>query len=249
MSMPQPIVENLTDNLVRPRGTDPLSTIVLCEWKSTDDEALSQDAARTGTGRFRRRRRRVFGTASNGMGGNGVYSYYNSVPTPLFGGSRGGGSMGATAGGNGGAGAAALRIVSSTLIEIDGIISALGGPGTGFSGAAVYYSGLYNPPTTVPGLPAVHVVSVNGVAAPSFPGGSATVPDIVINAPKPVTVAISAQYIPVGTVVQSVYHLPVRSRFNGCLRATGWDPASSTAKCSGVTFPGGVAITEIRAMW
>lgn len=82
------------------------------------------------------------GTASNGgTGSGGVYSYFNSQLTPLLGGAGGGGGWKGTgtAGGNGGAGGGAIRIVSSTSINVTGhILAAYGFPngpiGPGFNG-------------------------------------------------------------------------------------------------------------------
>jgi hypothetical protein len=243
----------------------------------------------------------------NGSGGEGVYSYYNTNLTPLYGGAGGGGGniggAGGIAGGNGGAGGGAIRIVSSTSVSVTGSLDVSGGGGGGglgnswsggsgeagvvhiiaptFAGnGSIYtdncrgcvvqinttsntftgnYGGLqsaqnlivrplFNPPLPS-GLPSVNVVSVNSIAAPVPVTASYQVPDFSINTTNPITVNISAQNIPTGTVVKLYLTSDQgNDQVISCAPLAG-AMASSTASCSGVAFPPGITITEIRAVW
>jgi hypothetical protein len=78
----------------------------------------------------------AIGTTSNPNGSNGVYSYYNAQLVPLFGGAGGGGGLiiNGIPGGNGGAGGGAIRIASTTSINVTGQINAYGGSGSSTGG-------------------------------------------------------------------------------------------------------------------
>jgi len=73
------------------------------------------------------------GTASNPNGGSATYNYYNNLLTPLVGGAGGGGGYqsNCTAGGNGGGGGGALRIVSTSMITVNGTITSNPGSHSG----------------------------------------------------------------------------------------------------------------------
>jgi hypothetical protein len=107
---------------------------------------------------------------------------------------------------------------------------------------------LYNPPLPA-GVPVVKVVSVNGTNAPSDVTGSALSPDFTIATTSTVTVNISAAYIPIGTVV--TLHLNSEQGNDATISCTALAGtlAASTASCAGVTFPQGVTITDIKAIW
>jgi hypothetical protein len=138
-----------------------------------------------------------------------------------------GGGGGAGGGGSGGA----IRLVTNTITG-SGVLNVSGGSaggaftslpagGSGGSGfvriEAFNFSG-FTPnvptssvtfalpnPVSIPNGPTLRIVSVAGVSAPAAPLGSlAGVPDIVVptTTVNPVTVAIEAANIPVGTVVQ-----------------------------------------------
>jgi hypothetical protein len=95
----------------------------------------------------------------------------------------------------------------------------------------------------------VKVVSVNGVNAPTDVTGSQLAPDFTISTMSTVTVNIAAQYIPTGTAV--TLHLSSEQGNDAtvtCTALTGTF-ASSTATCTPVTFPQGVTITDIKAIW
>jgi hypothetical protein len=176
--------------------------------------------------------------AQGGLGGFGVSNAYNG------------------ANGSGGA----IHLVAPT-ITTNGLVDANNGSPTGvvrFSGTTLNIAGqvtvgfvsgpLYNPPLPS-GVPQVKVTSVNGTNAPSDITGSALAPDFTISTPSAVTVAIAAQYVPVGTVV--TLHLSSEQGNDATVTcpALAGTLASSTASCTGVTFPQGVTITDIKAVW
>ena len=83
------------------------------------------------------------GSPTNFNGANATYSYYNNQLTPLIGGAGGGGGYQGTAvdGGNGGGGGGAIRIVSSSSITVNGLITANGGNGVCGVGSGQYGCG------------------------------------------------------------------------------------------------------------
>jgi len=118
----------------------------------------------------------------------------------------------------------------------------------GFSFTTPIIGGLYNPPLPA-GLPSVTVVSVAGVNAPGVLTASYLVPDFTINSAGGTTVNIAAQNVPTGTAVK--LYLTAEQ---GADQAITCAPlagtiASSTASCTSVTFPPGITITDIRAVW
>jgi hypothetical protein len=54
--------------------------------------------------------------------------------------------------------------------------------------------------------PAIRVTSVGGVPVTPLPTGSFQMPDVTINASGPVTVAISASNVPLGTIVNVQFY-------------------------------------------
>ena len=101
-------------------------------------------------------------------------------------------------------------------------------------------------PTATP-LPAVRIVSVNNVNAPSNPQGNYLLPDVQINSGTAVNVAISASNIPLGTVVKLRLASEQIDTIIDCAGLAG-TIASSTATCS-ATFPFSVSIANLRASW
>jgi len=125
-----------------------------------------------------------------------------------------------SAGGGGGSGGA-IRLAAPT-VDGTGTLSARGGFSPASSGSngrvriedfqrafrgsvvdsnlilASPFAVLLPPPTPVP---SVRVVSVGGVPVPPNPTGSITMPDVTINTPVAVPLAIEARNIPPGTVV------------------------------------------------
>jgi hypothetical protein len=118
---------------------------------------------------------------------------------------------------------------------------------TGTSNPTVNVARLYLPPNPA-GVPAVHVTSINGVAAPQNPTGDRLFPDVIISSASAVTVAIAAMNIPVGTVV-SLFLNPENASDQSiaCTPLSG-TVANSTATCT-ASFPSGITITAARAIW
>jgi hypothetical protein len=139
-------------------------------------------------------------------------------------------SGGGAAGGGGSGGA--IRLIANTIAGTAGTLSVSGGAagslfgalpaggsgGAGFVRVEAFNFSAFTPnvptnsvtfalpnPVTMPNAPALRIASVAGVVAPAAPLGSlAGVPDIVLpsTTANPVSVAIEAANIPVGTVVQ-----------------------------------------------
>jgi hypothetical protein len=117
-----------------------------------------------------------------------------------------------------------------------------------YSGSTVTAGPLYNPPLPS-GLPAVQVVSVNGVAAPTAVTGSLLVPDFTISAGSAVTINIAAQNIPLGTVVNLYLSSEQGNDSVVACQGLGGQITSSTAMCTGAVFPQGITLTDIKAKW
>jgi hypothetical protein len=205
------------------------------------------------------------GTAGgNGGAGGGAIRIVSSTSIAVSGainayGGAGGGGVGAAYAGGAGSGGA-IHLIAPTVTNT-GTLNASGGNPTGVIkvsantaniGGAVYYNAvigpLYNPPLPV-GVSLVKVVSVNGIAAPADVTGSALLPDFTVSTATAVSVNISAQYIPVGTVVKLYLSSEQGNDSIVTCPALAGTLASSTATCTGATFPQGITITDIRAIW
>ena len=181
------------------------------------------------------------------------------------------GGAGATGAGGGGGGAGgAIRLIANIIagtgtLRADG--GALGNANVGFNGGvggqgyirveAYDYNGFtgstiptniaslsFPHPITPPNSPTLRIASVAGVNAPTTPAGSLqAVPDVIVPAStaNPVTVALEAANMPVGTVLQVIL-TPTRGArttvSSGPLAGT---DSSSTASAS-VTLPGGISV-------
>jgi len=174
--------------------------------------------------------------------------------------STGGGGGAATSGGAGGGGGSggAIRLIANTITGA-GTLNVSGGGGTGtstFPGAGNGGAGFvrveafnfssFTPsvptnsvtfalpnPVTIPNAPNLRIASVAGVAAPATPLGSLEgVPDIAVpsTTANPVTVAIEAANIPVGTIVQ-VTLIPL----NGVRASAQTGPLAGTQTASTAT--------------
>jgi hypothetical protein len=104
---------------------------------------------------------------------------------------------------------------------------------------------LLPPPTPVP---SVRVVSVAGVPVPPSPTSSITMPDVTINTPVAVPLAIEARNIPPGTVVE--LHIYSETGTGQVVNATPLvgTLALSTATAT-FTFPSGFSQGFVRATW
>jgi len=206
------------------------------------------------------------GTAGgNGGAGGGAIRIVSSISITVtgtieaYGGGIGCGVGSASyCGGNGSGGA--IHLIAPTIAN-NGSLGAGGGdiPGivrisantytqTGGTSGTFVNGPLYNTP-----LPAavsqVKVVSVNGVAAPTDIMANNYVPDFTIGTMSTVSVNISATYVPVGTVVKLYLTSEQGNDSSVTCSALAGTLTSSTATCTGVTFPQGVTITDIRAVW
>jgi hypothetical protein len=112
----------------------------------------------------------------------------------------------------------------------------------------LYTGPLYNPPLPI-GASEVEVVSVNGIPAPANVVAGIQSPDFTVSTTSAVSINIAAQYVPVGTVVKLyVTSEQGNDQVISCAALAG-TLASSTATCAGATFPQGVSIAYIRAVW
>jgi hypothetical protein len=166
------------------------------------------------------------------------------------------GSAGGASGGGGSGGA--IRLIANTITGF-GSLNVTGGspggqstfPGGGNGGAGFVRVEAFNfssftpsvptnsitmalpNPVTIPNGPTLRIASVAGVAAPATPLGSlAGVPDIVVpsTTANPVTVAVEAANIPLGTIVQ-VTLIPL----NGTRASAQTGPLAGTQTASTAT--------------
>lgn len=141
-----------------------------------------------------------------------------------------GGLVGAGGAAGGGGSGGAIRLIANTIsgagtLNVSGGSGGIqqtfpggGGGGVGFVRIEAFNFSSFAPsvptnsvtfalpnPVAIPNPPTLRIASVAGLSAPATPLGSlAGVPDIVLpsTTPNPVTIAIEATNIPVGTVVQ-----------------------------------------------
>jgi hypothetical protein len=127
-------------------------------------------------------------------------------------------------------------------------LSATNGSYTGSISPAASQGPLYNPPLPT-AVSSVKVVSVNGIAAPADITASYLAPDFTVSTASTVSINISAQYIPVGTVVNLYLTSEQGNDSTVTCAALAGTLMSSTATCAGASFPQGLTITEIKAVW
>jgi hypothetical protein len=205
------------------------------------------------------------GIGDGGGGGGGAILIASSTAIRFV----GNGSISAIGGsfrGLGGAGAGgAIRLVANVISGIPGVFSVAGGsasasPGyirveaydlSSFdvpTGTAVSY-GPPNPIVLPTNAPKLRIVSIAGVNAPTTPAGSFQAPpDVVLPSTQtsPVTVALEANNIPVGTLIQ-VSVIPEQGSRTGVeSTALAGNEALSTATAS-VTLPSGVSVLVASA--
>ena len=180
----------------------------------------------------------------------------------------GNGTDGTIGCGGGGGSGGAVRIVTKTIegngtITTTGGIAASGTPGAGsvgrvrleavhhlFAGSTVPGAVYSSPNAVLPpaGGPRVRVVSVDGVALPPNPGGSYPLADVVVDESGPVTFAIEAENIPLGTLVQLMMFS--EAHVTAVIDSTplAGTLASSTATAT-ATLPSGVSRFTVQANW
>ena len=194
--------------------------------------------------------------------------------------SRGGSASGCctfVTGGGGGAGGA-IRLISNTFTGSGTMNVSGGGGGGGFfhnggNGGQGYvrveafdknnFTGSTTPtniisfslphPITPANAPSLRIASVGGVNAPATPLGSLQgVPDIIVpsSQPNPVTVALEAANLPVGTVVQVTVTPSTGNRTTAQSSGLAGTEAASTASASinlssGLTVVSGSAVIDL----
>jgi len=196
----------------------------------------------------------------NGGAGGGAIRIVSSTSISISGViNASGGSASGAGGANGGSGSGgAIHLIAPTVANngtltvsdsgYAGIVKINATTTSGNFGSAVI-GPLYAPPLPV-GVSQVKVVSVNGTAAPSDIMASTLAPDFTVSTASAVSVNIAAQYIPVGTVVTLYLNSEQGNDTTVTCAALAGTLASSTATCTGATFPQGVVtITAIRAIW
>jgi hypothetical protein len=182
---------------------------------------------------------------------------------------RGGNGGTGNAGGGGGAGGA-IRLIAN-LITGTGNLGASGGNagsanvsfnggagGQGYIRIEAYdhngFTGTTTPtniaslsfphPITPPNSPSLRIASVGGVNTPATPTGSLqAVPDVIVPAStaNPVTVALEASNMPVGTVLQVILTPSRGARTTVSSGPLAGTESASTASAS-VTLPGGISV-------
>ena len=204
--------------------------------------------------------------------GNITFSGSGTISAP---GGNGGNAAGYDSGAGGGGSGGAIRLIANTIsgsatLSVNGGTGGGGcqGGGCGGSGGLGYVrveaydygafssnvppSGLSFAPPNPPVLtnaPQLQITSVAGVAAPGSPLGSfQAVPDVIVPASQanPVTVALGAANIPIGTVIQ-VALIPT----SGAVTTVSSSPlfgtvAASTATAS-LSLPAGMSVLSATA--
>ena len=181
-----------------------------------------------------------------------------------------GGNGAAGAGGGGGGAGGAIRLIANVVTGTGNLTASGGGGGgaqvsfTGGAGGQGYirieaydysgFSGTTTPtniasltfphPVTPPNSPSLRIASVGGINAPATPAGSLqAVPDIIVPAAtaNPVTVALEASNMPVGTVLQVILTPSRGARTTGSSGPLAGTESASTASAS-VTLPSGISV-------
>jgi hypothetical protein len=211
--------------------------------------------------------------AGGGAGGGAILiassTSISIIGSITAGGGHGGKQSGGAPGGSGSGGAirlAAPSITGSGQLNAAGAagtigcnsISDAGGPGgvrieafqNSFTGSTSGQLSLATPfnsfvPTSPP---SVRVVSVAGVPVSSSPTGSFAIPDVTINSAAPVSFAIQAQNIPIGTVVQLQIFSETGPDLTVAASPLAGTLAASTATAS-VALPSGFSRGIVRAIW
>lgn len=247
--------------LLQPIGTG-LALVFNCQSQSKFGRTLSHDFP-TPT--------EIAASLCLGGGGGGAILIASSGTITINGAitARGGNGASGNAGGGGGAGGA-IRLIANTVTGTGNLGAGggnAGGANQSFSGGAggqgyvrieAYdhngFTGTTTPtniaslsfphPITPPNSPALRIASVGGVNAPATPTGSLqSVPDVIVPAStaNPVTVALEASNMPVGTVVQVILTPSRGARTTVSSSGLAGTESASTASAS-VNLPGGISV-------
>ena len=189
--------------------------------------------------------------------------------------SKGGNGNTGNAGGGGGSGGA-IRLIANTVTGAGSLnvggglggspnISFAGGVGgqgyirveaydfTGFTGTSTpanIISFVLPHPVTSPTSPTLRIASIGGVNAPSVPQGTLLGnPDVIVPSTQtnPVTVALEAANLPLGTIIQVTLTPPKGSRTTVPSTGLAGTEAASTATAS-LTLPGGLSVVSASAV-
>lgn len=205
------------------------------------------------------------------LASSGTITFSGSAAINAVGGAGGAATQtSATHGGGGGGSGGAIRLIANTISgpatlnvaggTAGGSYSGVTGGGTGGLGyvrvEAFDYSALTssgNPqnisyaspnPVALTTVPQLRIASVGGVNAPTTPLGSfQAAPDVVVPAAQsnPVTVALEAANIPLGTVVQLTLTPAFGARSTASSSALSGTESASTASGS-LTLPAGMSV-------
>jgi len=211
--------------------------------------------------------------ASGGTGGagGGAIRIVSSTSITITGGidAHGGAGGSGRSGGDSGAGGSggAINVIAPTVAGTGQMRTYGQGPGvisgtgyvlinattntyTGFASDGIFTARpLLAPPLPTPSTqPSITVNTVNGVSVSQPPKGQFLTPDVTINAAGPVTIAITATGIPVGTVVTFNVLSELGTDQNISCTPLAGTLASSTATCS-ASFPTSVSILLGSASW
>ena len=211
------------------------------------------------------------GRGGAGGGGGGAILIASSGTITVNGiiNARGGSGSSGNAGGGAGAGGA-IRLIANTVngagsMNVNG--GGAGGASVGFNGGnggqgyirieAFDFNGFTGStapsniasltlphPITPPNSPSLRIASIGGVNAPTNPTGSLqAVPDVIVpsSTANPVTVALEASNMPVGTVLQVTLAPSRGARTTVQSSALAGTESSSTASAS-VSLPAGISV-------
>ncbi len=214
----------------------------------------------------------AFGGAGGGAGGGAILIASSGTVTvggtiSVNGGDGGGGIISGNSNYGGGGSGGSIRLMANTVSGAGTLSTQAGnGPAGGGEGSRGRvrleafnhgFTGTIDPGTVTssPGLvfppataPRVRVTSVDGVALPANPLGGFAPADILIDASGSVTIAIEANYVPLGTVVE----LTFVSEGNQSIEVTSTPLAGSLALSTATataTIPHGFAIFNVQASW
>jgi len=158
---------------------------------------------------------------------------------------------------NGGAGSGGgIRLVTNTIAGTGSIYAAVirleaFNSSSQFSISGSETSDTPTGPLVLPTVaqPSITITSINSVAAPATPMASVSSPDVTFNSANPVTLAVQATNIPVGTVVT----LHLYSDNTGTDQTVQTTPLAGTLQSStataSVTFPSGYSMNYVKATW